>query len=118
MKRHPTIKRNPANVLRAIDGDTLEVVVDIGWNVAIRAVVRLAGIDCPERGTPEGTAATAFAIDWVASNGSSITLVSYSTKDRYGRHLADLISEDGRDLRDDLIAAGHGKAWNGRGQRP
>lgn len=118
MRKRPTVKTNPANVLRVIDGDTIEVAVDVGWNVAVTAVVRLAGVDCPERGTPEGSAATGFAADWVANNGSSITLISYSTKDRYGRHLADAISDEGRDLRDDLIAAGHGKAWNGRGKRP
>ena len=107
-----------ATMLRVIDGDTIEAVVDVGWNIAVKVIVRLAGIDCPERNTPEGVAARDFADNFFADCNSSVILISYSTKDRYGRHLARISTEQGLDLADTLIINGHGKLWDGRGKRP
>jgi len=49
-----------ADVIRVIDGDTMKLDIDIGFNIKILHVVRLRGIDCPEKGTEQGDAATAF----------------------------------------------------------
>ena len=52
----------PATVVRVIDADTVIVDLDLGWRVFRNGErIRVAGIDAPERGTPEGTAATVFA---------------------------------------------------------
>lgn len=49
-----------AQVLRVIDGDTVELAVDLGFHVWIHYSCRLYGIDCPERNTEEGKAARRF----------------------------------------------------------
>lgn len=40
-----------ATLLRVIDGDTIEVDLDLGFHVHYRAHVRMAGYDAPARGT-------------------------------------------------------------------
>lgn len=42
---------------RTIDGDTLELLVDLGFSLRRQLRVRLAGFDAAERGTPAGDAA-------------------------------------------------------------
>lgn len=49
-----------ATVLRVIDGDTLEALVDLGLEVFRKVKIRLAGIDCPEAHTDEGKKVTAY----------------------------------------------------------
>lgn len=49
-----------AKLLRVVDGDTLELEIDVGFNTWMRHKVRLRGIDCPETGTRKGDKATAF----------------------------------------------------------
>lgn len=89
------------DVVRIIDGDTLEVVGSCG---PVR--VRLFGIDCPERGQPFAQAATAKAVE--LAGGQRVT-VHPTTKDRYGRTVAKVILPDGRDLGLELIKAGLAK---------
>lgn len=59
-----------ARLVRVIDGDTYELDIDLGFHVTMREHIRLLGIDCPEHGTPEGTAATAYAAGWFAAHPS------------------------------------------------
>jgi micrococcal nuclease len=40
-----------ANVLRVVDGDTIDVMLDLGFDTWVRKRVRLYGIDCPETRT-------------------------------------------------------------------
>jgi len=39
-----------AKVDRVVDGDTVDFIVDLGFNVQIKIRGRLAGVDTPERG--------------------------------------------------------------------
>lgn len=50
-----------AERLRVIDGDTFVLRVDLGFAVSITVPIRLAGLDTPERFTPEGRAARSAA---------------------------------------------------------
>ncbi|MBI4710910.1 MAG: hypothetical protein HY767_00365 [Candidatus Omnitrophica bacterium] len=49
-----------ATVEKIVDGDTLRVILDLGFNVRTRQYTRLKGIDCPEMDTKEGVAAKKF----------------------------------------------------------
>ena len=40
-----------AKLLRVIDGDTVDCVIDLGFNVRLKERVRLKGIDTPETRT-------------------------------------------------------------------
>ena len=110
-----------ATMTRVIDGDTLEVVIDLGFKVAVRETVRLAGINCPERNTDAGQAAKHAVEEWFANEGSRCVIKTRKAEgetEKYGRYLAAVVSRHGADLVADLIAAGHAVRWTGRGTRP
>lgn len=109
-----------AEVARVVDGDTLDLMVDLGFDVHVLVRVRLAGVNAPERGTVQGAAARAFVVDWCAGAGRwvSVQTSKAGAREKYGRWLAEVFAEDGRGLVADLLAAGHAVAWDGRGPRP
>lgn len=88
-------------VIGVIDGDTLTVLVGNG-----QIKVRLNGIDAPEIGQPWGRNSKRRLSDF--AYGKECTLDG-STKDRYGRTLADVIV-DGRSA--NLILVSEGLAWH------
>jgi len=98
---------------RAIDGDT----IDCG---AVR--VRLVNVDTPELAgaCPAEIALAARARDFTAARLAAgpveIKPDPKRPRDRYGRALA-LVIVEGRDIGEDLIAAGMARRWDGR-RRP
>lgn len=107
-----------AKVLRVIDGDTLLVEIDLGFNTILRDKVRLYGVNTPETHGPKaktekvaGEAAAAFVAAWLASN-LEVVLRSHDARavgqEKYGRWLA-VVSPvgGGKSLNDELISAGH-----------
>lgn len=95
-------------VTRVIDGDTYAVEIDLGLGMhRIDQRVRLFGLDCPERKTPEGKAALAFA-QTLLPVGTPVILTSHEW-DKYGRLLAEVrlnFDLDTRDVATELRAAG------------
>jgi endonuclease YncB( thermonuclease family) len=49
-----------AKVTRVIDGDTIEVEIDLGFKIKHTTILRLSGINAPELRTPEGVAAKRY----------------------------------------------------------
>ena len=118
---------SPARPVRAIDGDTLVVLVDQGRRQYEILTLRLHGINCPELGTPEGDAARTFADQWLGCDGAEpieLTewplLVQTLKPDKYGdRWLAYVWrAADGALLNRVLVEAGWAKEWDGRGPKP
>ena len=104
-----------ARILRIIDGDTVEAEIDLGFQVSLRATLRLAGIDTPElRGpTHEAGVAAADYLDLLLTKlaGPERQITVRTQKDRtgkYGRYLADLVVGD-RNLNQALVQAGHAR---------
>lgn len=101
-------------VVRVIDGDTVEI--GSGANRGER--VRIANIDTAEMGARAGCdserALAQAAADAVRERVAAAQRIDLNRigEDRYGRTLAHL-SLDGRDLGDDLIAAGLARPWRG-----
>jgi endonuclease YncB( thermonuclease family) len=83
------------------DGDTLRVL-----RAGRAEVVRLQGIDAPERGQPYATRARAFTAALAA--GRTVT-VRVALRDRYGRHLGEVTLPGGRRLGPAVVRAGY--AW-------
>jgi endonuclease YncB( thermonuclease family) len=77
-----------AYVEKVIDGDTLKVRLDLGFNVWVRQVLRLRGLDCPELGTAAGNEAKAF-VRFYLKEAQQI-IVRSSRSDKYDRYLADI----------------------------
>ncbi|MFA5159522.1 MAG: DUF1016 N-terminal domain-containing protein [Candidatus Omnitrophota bacterium] len=81
-----------AIVEKIVDGDTLRVIVDLGFNVRTRQYIRLKGIDCPEMGTKEGVASKKF-VENALRDIKYITLKTVRS-DKYDRYLGDIFYLD------------------------
>ena len=101
---------------RVIDGDTIDVHIDLGFDVWLnKQRVRLAGIDTPESRTRNlaekalGLAAKERLIE--LCNGT-LTLVSHGTG-KYGRILGTPYTGEGKDMCQTLIEEGHAVEYLG-----
>lgn len=77
-----------AVIERVVDGDTLRVKVDLGFDLWTRQYLRLRGVDCPEMDTPEGRRAKTFIENEVKD--APYVLITSTRSDKYDRYLADL----------------------------
>lgn len=108
-----------ARIERVVDGDTLDVLLDAGFDLYTRKRLRLRGVNTPEKNkaaTKEaGVAAMIFTKNWLARSGASEWPIVVQTheSDAFGRWLATITTPDGRCLNDDIIAAGHGVPFMG-----
>jgi micrococcal nuclease len=107
----------------AVDGDTVDVVIDLGLNVHKAERLRLAGLDAPELRAKDPAQRKAAEeaqayVRQMLSAASAITVRTdkpYST-DKYGRWLGTVsftINGETRCLNDELIAQGHAKPYDG-----
>ena len=100
-----------------VDGDTMDVIVDCGFNIYHYLTVRLRGIDTPEIYRPEdeeelrrGQKARGFVEGLILDQ--PILLTTYESKRSFGRYVADIQyyksdSEQWIDLAAKLIEAGY-----------
>ena len=108
-----------AKIVRLVDGDTVDVDIDLGMAITTRQRLRLFGINTPEVRGPEkvaGHAATQHLADLLVRyrhEGES-DIVVQTRKDKrgkFGRYLASLIGadQDGNpvDLNMKMVADGH-----------
>lgn len=93
-----------------VDGDTLDVEVDLGFKVYSKQRLRLAGLDTPERGQPGYKEAMQFVADCVKDQPLLIKTTKVS---KFGYYLATIVLPDNRVLNDELIAAGLAKPYDG-----
>lgn len=100
-----------ATVARVVDGDTVDLTVDLGLRITTHLRVRLLGINAPERGKPGGDAATAALRTWLPS-GASVTVQTFKDPgDKYGRWLGTVTTADGADVGDEMITTGNAIAY-------
>ena len=78
----------PATVVRVIDGDTVELDVDVGFRSRYRDKFRLAGINAPEGKTEAGA-----RLSDLLHPGSEVVVTSFKPE-KYGRWLADIAVPD------------------------
>jgi endonuclease YncB( thermonuclease family) len=86
------------------DGDTITVITDNKKEYKIR----LAHIDCPEKGQPFGNNAKKFTSDFCF--GKRITVQHQGKRDRNGRVIGIVFNEAGQELNRALVEAG--LAWH------
>lgn len=98
-----------ADVLNVIDGDTVDVIIDLGFYLAARKRVRLARINAPEMNTLEGKNARMFLRDALEQTTGPIYVRTYKDgEDKYGRYLADILLPEFTDsLNDHMVRSGH-----------
>lgn len=77
-----------AVVERVIDGDTLKVRVDLGFDLEHRETLRLRGVDAPEMTNKAGEAAKSFVSLYLKE--ADTIFIYTSRSDKYDRYLADV----------------------------
>jgi micrococcal nuclease len=86
-----------AELIRVVDGDTVDLVIDLGFDTSRRERFRLYGVDAPEMNTAEGKEAKAWLIGVLGPYGAiyvqTIQLATKAKRDKYGRFLAVLYDE-------------------------
>lgn len=92
-----------ATVKKWVDGDTVDLRVDLGFRTWIETRFRLYGIDTPERGQPLAKEASAEAAE-LAPAGAEVVIETYKDPDKYGRWLADITTASGCVVNAQLIA--------------
>jgi len=96
-------------VERVVDGDTIDVVLDLGFDIMYKSRVRLYGIDTPESRTRDldekarGKMAGAFLKDAV-DNGSKVVIETKlkDSRGKYGRVLGNVVV-DGVNINEAMI---------------
>ncbi len=108
----------PIEILRVIDGDTIEVRARIWLDQFLVTRVRLRDIDAPEftgRCPAEMVRAEAAKRHLSALAGSGPAYLADVGQDKYGgRVLGRIIAADGRDLASRMLADGHARTYGGR----
>lgn len=94
-----------ATIIRWIDGDTVDMRVDLGFRMFAETRFRLYGINTPEHGQPNFHEATTFA-NTMAPVGATVQVSTYKEPEKYGRWLAEILTVDGKDVNQALITAG------------
>jgi len=113
---------------KIVDGDTVDVTIDLGFDILHRTRVRLSGIDAPESRTRDleekklGLAAKERLSELLYAVGVNdereILLLHTTEKGKYGRYLGEFIvyhSEKGdiQNLNLQMIEEGHAVEYNG-----
>ncbi len=91
-------------VQRVVDGDTLDLNLDLGFKVFTTVRIRLARVNCPEKNTFEGKLAKEFTEQWVQK--WTISNIIIHGHDKYGRWIAEVVAGE-NNLSDHLLATGH-----------
>jgi len=110
-------------LLKCVDGDTVDVDIDLGFGVWLKDErVRIMGIDTPESRTRDkvekvfGLAAKAKLKSLLGKTSILKTQVNKNGEDmkgKFGRILGDFVAEDGRMVTDIMIEEGHCVAYFG-----
>jgi micrococcal nuclease len=108
----------PATIIRVVDGDTVDLNIDLGFTVHVVQRVRLNGINAPEKNTEAGL----IAKHWLEAKlpaGSKVVVKSDKPGggDKYGRYLATIFLSESS-VNEELVASGHAFAWDGKGVKP
>lgn len=114
-----------AEVKKVVDGDTIDVLIDVGFSMHYAGRVRLYGINTPESRTTNleekkaGLAAKEFVEQWIASNNNIVYLKTIKDKnEKYGRILAEIYNKEKTScLNNDMVASGLAKEYFGVGDK-
>jgi micrococcal nuclease len=85
---NPNIFTYYAQVKNIIDGDTIDVMVDLGFKTYVLKRLRLARINCPEKHTVNGLKAKEAVEELLPID--SIIIFRSTRLDKYGRSVAEI----------------------------
>ena len=101
-------------IVKVIDGDTVDILIDLGFSVYHKERVRLSGIDTPEMNSKNvlekemAKKAKTFITTWLKEQ-KNLTIKTYKD-DKYGRLLGEIFGNGGVCVNNLLMEKGF--AWN------
>lgn len=95
------------SLVRIIDGDTIEVEVDLGFRITHRMHVRLYGFNTPERGQPGYREAADHLRTLIPATGK-FAVRSIKPEDKYGRWIVEVSG-----VADSMVASGNAVPYFG-----
>lgn len=110
-----------AYVEKIIDGDTLDLMIDLGFDIHHKVRVRLYGVNTPESRTSDkeekirGLAAKNYVVNWIKDSETIFIQTIKDKTEKYGRVLGRIYSNETQDscLNDDLIKSGNAVEYFG-----
>lgn len=109
-----------AKVVRVVDGDTIDVDLDLGFSVVMaKTRIRLYGIDTPEKRTRDleekkfGLLATALVEEYCPVGSTIVVKTRLDGKGKFGRILGEIIV-DGLNLNEFMIQEHYAVAYHGQ----
>ena len=111
-----------ATVSRVIDGDTIDVVLDLGFDILLKGRVRFHGMDAPESRTKDaeekirGLESKVYVENWIEGHdGKIIIQTSLDERGKFGRILGKILCPDDECdcLNDDMIKYGYAEPYLG-----
>ena len=108
-----------ATVVKVVDGDTIDAMVDLGFGTWKKVRIRMHGINAPESRTRDleekkkGLAAKARLIEMLEENKNEFILVSHGVG-KFGRCLGEIfLNKKENSVNKQLIWEGHGTEYYG-----
>lgn len=98
-----------AKVTRVVDGDTIDVEIDLGFDIWHKVRLRLAHIDAYELSTDMGKKARDYVKE--ALEGQMVEITTYKP-DKYGRYLVEVFVK-GNSVNKNLVDIGFAKPYEG-----
>lgn len=96
---------------KVVDGDTVDLVVDVGFRTLLTQRVRLYLVNAPERGLPGANEAYLFLLDWLIARTGRLRLATYK-EESFGRWVADIyVPSDGETVSEAMLRAGVAALW-------
>lgn len=104
-----------ATVERIVDGDTIDVVIDLGFKITTNQRIRLEGINTPEtynvkKDSEEyknGLVAKNFVIQRIEANGNEAIVETNKDTGKYGRYIGTIwLADNETSLNDELVEKG------------
>jgi len=103
-----------AKVIKIVDGDTMDVVTDLGFNMTMKIRLRVMNIDTPEVFKPESEAEALHGAE--ASRRAKellldkeVTIQTFKDASAYNRYSAKVTLSDGRDFCEIMLKEGYQK---------
>lgn len=97
-------------VVKIVDGDTVDVLVDLGFEVYKKVRCRLAGINAPEMSTAEGKLSKEFLVTTLPLD-TAVVIISREY-DKYGRSVATIFIGD-KNINQLMIDTNHAVVYTG-----
>ena len=106
-------------VTKVVDGDTIDVIIDLGFDIMYKSRVRLFGIDTPESRTRDkvekkyGLLSKAYLKEQLKSGKIVIKTHKDRETGKFGRILGELFV-DGININKKMCQVGHAVEYNGQ----